>query len=209
MIKRIVLVIVAVAFMVNIGSTQDLRGTFYFGPKIGLNLANVYDSEGEEFDADPKVGLAAGIFFAIPIGTLLGVQPELLFSQKGFQASGSVLGNDYTFTRTLNYIDVPLLVSVKPTPMITLLVGPQYSYLVSKTDVFSSSLLTVEQEEEFENDNIRKNTLCFLGGIDINVSSFVFGARVGWDLLQNVGDGTSTTPRYKNVWYQATVGFRL
>jgi len=104
---------------------------------------------------------------------------------------------------------VPLLVSVKPTPMITLLVGPQYSYLVSQTDVFSSSLLTVEQEEEFENDNIRKNTLCFLGGIDINVSSFVFGARVGWDLLQNVGDGTSTTLRYKNVWYTATIGFRL
>jgi hypothetical protein len=33
--------------------------------------------------------------------------------------------------------------------------------------------------------------------------------RGSWDLKNNNGDGTSTTPRYKNVWYQATVGYRF
>lgn len=207
--KKISLIIIVALFMVNLGLAQDNRGALAFGPKIGLNLANVYDSEGEKFEADPKFGFVAGAFLSIPIGTYLGIQPELLYSQKGFKASGSVLGSDYTFTRTLNYLDIPLLITVKPTPMLTLLAGPQYSYLLSKKDVFKDSFLDVEQEEEFDNDNLRKNTLCFLGGFDINVSRLVIGARVGWDLFQNVGDGTSTTPRYKNVWYQVTLGVKL
>jgi len=32
---------------------------------------------------------------------------------------------------------------------------------------------------------------------------------VGWDLMKNNGDGTKTTPRYKNVWAQVSVGFRI
>jgi hypothetical protein len=36
------------------------------------------------------------------------------------------------------------------------------------------------------------------------MNNIVIGARAGWDLLNNKGDGTSTTPRYKNMWYQAT-----
>jgi len=48
-----------------------------------------------------------------------------------------------------------------------------------------------------------------VGGVDINLVNIVLGARVGLDMYNNNGDGTSTTPRYKNVWAQATVGFRL
>lgn len=207
--KKIALIILTIAISSIISNAQDNRGTLRFGPKAGVNLANVYDTEGEEFDADAKFGFVVGAFASIPIGELLGFQPELLFSQKGFQASGSILGSDYTFTRTLNYIDIPLLISLKPSPSFTIVAGPQYSYLMSKKDVFTNSILSTEEEEEFENEDIRKNTLCFLGGFDINFNRMVFGARVGWDLFQNNGDGSSTTPRYKNVWYQATIGFSI
>ena len=207
--KKFFLLFSFLVFIFSITNAQDNRSTLRFGPKVGLNLANVYDSEGEKFDADSKLGFAVGAFAAIPIGNILGLQPELLFSQKGYKASGSVLGSAYTSTRTLNYLDIPLLIAVKPTQNFTIVAGPQYSYLLSKKDVFTNSLLTVEQEEQFKNENIRKNTLCFLGGFDVNVNRLVFGARVGWDLFQNNGDGTSATPRYKNVWYQATIGFSI
>jgi hypothetical protein len=114
---------------------------------------------------------------------------------------------DYEYTRTSNFIDVPLLIAFKPTPVITILAGPQYSYLIKQKDVIKSGSFTDEQEEEFENDNLRRNVLCFLGGIDFNLSNVIIGTRVGWDLQDNNGDGTSTNPRYKNVWYQATLGF--
>jgi hypothetical protein len=207
--KKYTLLIIALCLVTGIGYAQDNRSTIGFGPKVGINMANVYDTEGEEFTADSKLGLAAGIFISIPIGTYFGIQPEVLYSQKGFKATGSVLGSNYSFDRTLNYIDVPLLIAIKPVKILTILAGPQYSYLISKKDEFNSSALSTVQQDEFENDNIRKNTFCVIGGADININRLILGARFGWDLYKNNGDGTSTTPRYKNVWYQGTIGFRL
>lgn len=209
--KNKLFMIAAIAFMASNVIAQDtvtdLREELKFGVKVGANYSNVYDEQGDDFNADPKFGLAAGVFLAIPIGKYLGVQPEILFSQKGFKATGTFLGSSYDFTRTTNYIDIPLLIAFKPVSGLTILAGPQYSYLMKQSDKFSGSGLSYTQEDEFKNEDIRKNTLSFLGGADVNLNHFVIGARVGWDITKNNGDGTSTTPRYKNVWYQATVGY--
>ena len=208
--KKIILVIVTITFMANIISAQDnstdLRDKLQFGLKAGANFSNVYDSKDQEFNADFKVGFAAGAFLAIPIGKYMGFQPEILFSQKGYKSSGTFLTIPYEFTHTTNYIDVPLLIALKPSALITLLAGPDYSFLVKQKDVFTGGGFTSTQEKEFEND---KSVLCFVGGIDINLDQFVLGARAGWDLQNNNGDGTSTNPRYKNVWYQATLGYKF
>lgn len=210
--KQLFFTITLVAFIVSSAIAQDdidIRTKFMFGLKAGANYSNVYDSEGEEFTVDPKFGLAAGAYFSIPIGKFIGVQPEVLFSQKGFRATGRILGANYDLKRTSNYLDVPLLFAVKPASFITILAGPQFSYLFYQKDEFKNAFTTVEQEQEFENDNIRKNTLCFTGGVDINLSHLVLSARAGWDIQNNAGDGSSSTPRYKNAWYQATIGYRF
>lgn len=205
--------IVAVACVAYHSKAQEdrteVRDRVLFGLKAGTNFSNVYDTKGEEFDAEAKLGLAAGAFATIPIGKYFGIQPEILFSQKGFKAKGNLLGSTYDFTRTTNYIDVPLLIAVKPIEFLTLVAGPQYSYLLKQKYDFENASTSIEQEEEFINDNIRKNTLSFTGGVDINLKHIVLGARAGWDFLNNNGDGTSTTPRYKNVWLQATLGYRF
>lgn len=211
--KKILLMIFTI-FLINYpGNAQensaDNRENLQFGLKIGSNYSNVYDTKGEEFKADPKFGVAAGLFIAIPIGKYIGIQPEILLSQKGFRGTGMILGNSYELTRTTNYLDIPLLFQLKPGRFFTLLAGPQYSYLLSQKDVFANATSSIEQEQEFENDNIRKNTFGFLGGFDINYNHLVVGLRVGWDIFKNNGDGTSTTPRYKNIWYQGTIGYRF
>lgn len=187
----------------------DSRERLYFGIKGGFNYSNVYDAEGENFDVDPKFGVATGVFLSIPLGRFLGVQAEALFSQRGFQGTGTLLGSSYKMTRTTSYIDIPLMLAIKPVGFLTLMAGPQFSYLLKRKDVFTNSATSILQEEEFENDNIRKNILCVLGGVDINLHPLVLGARAGWDLQRNNGDGTSTTPRYKNVWIQGTIGLRF
>lgn len=191
------------------GTDSDSRDNIHIGIKAGANYSNIYDSEGEEYEADGKIGFAGGLFLSLPLGKYVGIQPEVLFSQKGFKATSSVLGSDVGLTRTTNYIDIPIFLAIKPSRMLTLLVGPQYSYLIKQKDVFTNPITDVEVTQDFEADDIRKNTLCLVGGIDINLSSIVIGARVGMDLYNNNGDGTSTTPRYKNAWAQATVGFRF
>ena len=211
--KKVILIIGTLTALVNSGKAQenitDYRDKLMFGIKAGANYSNVYDAKGEAFQANPKLGFAGGAFLAIPIGRYLGVQPEVLFSQKGFQASGMLLGSTYNVTRTTNYVDVPLLFAFKPSEFFTILAGPQYSYLMKQTDVFANGPISSTQETEFKNDNVRKNTLSFVGGIDITMKHIVLGARAAWDLQDNNGDGTSTTPRYKNVWYQGTIGYRF
>lgn len=187
----------------------DNRTKFQFGIKGGLNSSNVYDEKGEEFTADPKLGLAAGVFLAIPIGKYLGVQPEILFSEKGFQGKGSLLGFGYEFKRTTSYIDVPILFAFKPSEFISIVAGPYYSYLIKQKDEFKSSLVSYLQEQEFKNDNIRKNNFGFTAGLDLNLKHITIGGRIAGDSQTNNGDGTSTTPRYKNVWYQATLGYKF
>ena len=204
-----ILLIIAIVGVIVVNSNAQTRSKLHIGLKAGTNYSNVYDSEGEKFNADAKFGLAAGAFFAIPLGKFVGVQPEILFSQKGFKATGSLLGSPYSLTRTTSYIDIPLLLAIKPSEFLTVLVGPQYSYLLTQKDVLTNSFTSVEQENAFENDNIRKNVLSVAGGIDINFKPIVLGLRAGWDVQNNNGDGTSTTPRYKNAWYQATIGLRI
>ncbi|MEY2738855.1 MAG: hypothetical protein RL259_764 [Bacteroidota bacterium] len=211
--KKAIIMIAFIALSINNSiaqsSSTDDREKIFFGIKIGTNYSNVYDSEGEDFVADAKFGLAGGAFVSIPLGKFIGIQPEVIFSQKGFKSSGTFLGTAYKTTRTTDYLDVPILFAIKPLPIVTVLFGPQYSYLMKQKDEFTGGSLSSTQEEEFTNDNIRKNTFSFIIGGDINYENFVVGVRGNWDLKNNNGDGTSTTPRYKNVWYQATVGYRF
>ncbi len=211
--KKIIFMIVSVIFITNISNAQDnisdSRSKLSYGIKAGLNLSTVYDDQNEDFNADPKLGFVTGVFVAIPIGKYLGFHPEILFSQKGYKASGTAGLIEYEYKRTSNYIDLPLLISFSPTELLTLVAGPQVSYLMKQKEVITSGDLSDQQVDDFENDNLRKNTLCFLAGADLNFNHIVLGARAGWDVQNNNGDGTSTDPRYKNVWYQATIGFRF
>jgi hypothetical protein len=211
--KKLTLIAALFISCSSIGMAQsddtDNREKLQFGFKVGMNYSNIYDEEGEEFHADAKFGLAAGAYLVIPFGKYLGIQPEIMLSQRGFRASGMMLGTPYNFTRTTTYLDVPLLFALKPSEFLTLVAGPQYSYLLNQRDVFTNSNTSYMQEQEFRQDNIRKNVFGAVGGLDLNLKHIVLGARVGCDLQTNNGDGTSSTPRYKNVWFQGTVGYSI
>lgn len=190
---------------------RDLRELFHFGVKVGANYSNVYDIRGEDFTADFKYGFVGGIFFEIPLGTFLGIRPEILYSQKGYESTGSVLGVGYKITHSADFIDIPLLLEVKPAEFVTIVAGPQFSYLIRQENDFNTAntFLSAQQQQTFDNINIRKNLLCLTGGLDFNIRHFVIGTRFGFDLMENNGDGTSTNPRYRNLWYQATLGLRF
>lgn len=205
--KKVIFIIASTILIFHFGHAQENK--FIYGLKAGATYSNVYDSQGESFNADSKFGYTSGIFVTIPLGEQIAFQPEFLFGQRGFKATGKILGSTYSFTRTTSYLDVPLLFAYKPIELLTVVLGPQYAYLVQQKDVFATGSTSVLQEQEFQNDNLRKSVLGFVGGVDINLRHTVVGARVGLDAQNNNGNGTATTPRYKNVWAQMTFGFRL
>lgn len=206
--KKIVIMVLAFTSLnITAFGQEDSRENLRLGAKVGINRANIYDSQGENFSADPKNGLAFGAFLSVPLGKYVGVQPEVMYSQKGFEGSGTIFGNEYQLKRTSTYLDVPLLIALKPSKRLTLLAGPQYSYLMSQKDEYNSPGIDIDYEQEFDNDNIRKNMLGAALGVDINFANMVIGARASWDLTKNNGDGTSSEPRYKNALIQGTIGF--
>jgi hypothetical protein len=187
----------------------DYRKYLMFGLKAGANYSNVYDDQGNKFVSEAKYGFAGGAFLSIPLGKYFGIQPEILYSQKGFTGTGVLLGNSYHLSRTTSFIDVPLLLSIKPAQCFTFLAGPQFSYLLTQNDTFTNSSVTIQQEQVFKNDNIRRNIMSAVAGVDFNFNHLVLGVRGGWDLKNNNGDNASITPRYKNTWLQATIGVRF
>ena len=210
--KKVILLIVLVTISVITSNAQstDNRNAVSFGIKAGTNYSNVYDEQGNDFVADSKFGFAAGAFVAIPLGKFIGIQPEVLYSQKGFKSSGTYLGSTYSMTRTTEFIDVPLLLAVKPIGQLTLLFGPQFSYLMKQKDEFTGGTISSTQQQDFNNNDITKNIMGLTGGADININdNLVLGLRAGCDIKTNEGDGNSSTPRYKNMWYQATVGYKF
>jgi len=193
----------------NSTSTVDHRADLFFGFKLGFNYSNVYDSQGENFGADSKYGFALGGFVSIPIIPIIGVQPEIMFSQKGYKSTGTFLGNSYSMTRTSDYLDIPIYLVFRLVENFSILFGPQYSYLFKQTDDFTGGSITASEIESYTNDNFRKNIFGLSGGVDFNFNPIVIGLRVSWDNTSNNGDGTSYTPRYKNMWCQATLGYRF
>lgn len=189
-----------------ISPSGDTRENFKFGFKAGANLSNVYDEQGQDFVAENKVGFVGGAFLAIPIGKFIGFQPEFLYSQKGFKATGTTILGKYDFERTSTYLDIPLQLQIKPLDGITILAGPQFSYLLETKNKFNGSASST-QEDGINSENYKKNIFGFVVGADFNVEMLVIGVRAGWDITKSDSDGNATSPRYKNQVLQLTLGY--
>ncbi len=180
-----------------------------FGIKAGTNISNVYDTNGENFVATGKFGFVGGGFVTVPFGEYFAVQPELLFSQKGFSGIGTLLGSNYNYEKTINFLDIPILFTFSPIKYISVVFGPQFSFLMSYKNSFNNTFISSLQIQQFNNENIRKNIFGLTTGADFNSTyNTVIGVRASWDLQQNNTVETAT-PRYKNVWYQITAGYRF
>ena len=186
--------------------TTDSRQRLKFGMKAGGNLSNVYDTDGKDFVADNKIGLAFGGFVSIPFGQFIGFQPEVMYSEKGFKATGKTLLGNYDFSRTLTYLDIPLQLQLKPIEEVTILVGPQFSYLLKTKNDFNGNTSTTEQDD-INADNYKKNIFGFVIGADFNFYPIVVGVRGAWDINKSDANGDTSTPRYKNQVLQLTLGF--
>lgn len=102
--------------------------------------------------------------------------------------------------------------ALRPAPFITLLAGPQYSYLLSERTEFTNTFFSDDklvESSDFDNQDVRKNILGAVIGVDANITDMVISARAGMDITHNNGNGSQTEPRYKNVYYQATIGYRF
>lgn len=105
------IVLAAAALLIGVPASGALAqgvplvpGRPTFGVMAGVNLAKV---GGEDvFGADNRTGVLGGVFVTFHLSRSFGIQPEVLYSQKGFSDN-----SDPSFDATvkMDYIDVPIL----------------------------------------------------------------------------------------------------
>ncbi|MDH3733864.1 MAG: PorT family protein [Gemmatimonadota bacterium] len=75
------------------------------GVKAGINSSTVSFSDGDEVDAMSATGFVGGLFAQIGLGEMFAIQPEGLYSSKGFKADIDGEGAQLR----VNYIEIPVL----------------------------------------------------------------------------------------------------
>jgi len=188
--------------------TTDNPNRVRAGIRAGANFASMVE-EGGDFDNEMKPGFAAGGFVEIPIVNFLSIQPELWYSQKGYKSTNTILGREYQYKAKLNYVDLPVLLKLKPTQQVGIVVGPQISWLTSSDYKFETPEGEFEQSYDYDNSNLRNNVLGGVVGLEYTSGHFVAGARYSLDFQQNDEDGNTNTPRFKNQVIGLSVGYRF
>jgi hypothetical protein len=185
------------------------KGGVRVGVKAGANLSNIIQDIDDNTTNGSKIGFVGGLFLELPIVKGFSIQPEVLYSQKGNKAEGTYLGTAYKYKLTSNFIDIPLLAKFKPSENFAIVVGPQFSFLTSTKRKYTVANTSYEQIKDADNDNVRKNILGGVVGIEAGAGPVVFDLRYNLDLQSNNGDGTSSTPKYKNQVISLTAGIRF
>lgn len=147
--KVIVLVSLVITGLVSAQENIQIKDNIKFGIKGGINFT---DARGDITRPDiilgdlPLARFHIGGFVAIKLTDKISIQPELLYSGKGF-ASGVVDvnkwkdkdGNDHEefnivkARNQLNYLDIPVMFQYHFVKRVSIDLGPQVSFLVSST----------------------------------------------------------------------------
>lgn len=170
------------------------------GIKAGGDLMKI---GGRSFDGKQYPGFSAGVYGKLNFTSKWSLQPELDWNQtiaKTTTDFTDIYGGVGLQQVNLNYIALPVLVSFKPVPELSILVGPQYGYLVTQTE----NLLQSPGEQNLKAFN--HNDLSLVFGGQLNLNKFIFGIRYSAG-LNNICFRTTDT--WRQYGFQAYVGFQF
>lgn len=102
--------------------------SFHVGGKLGANLGKI---DGQSFKDGYNFGYVAGAYVELGISKTIGIQPELLFSQTNTTVD-SGFGLQKPKDLHLNYLNIPILLNIHASKLLTFQAGPQFSILMNK-----------------------------------------------------------------------------
>ncbi|MGI4887249.1 MAG: porin family protein [Janthinobacterium lividum] len=166
-----------------------------FGIKAGASLTNIVGSGTTGFDFKNKFGFHGGLVANLPISDVFSVQPELLYSMKGYRISGDDgFGATLERKQTLNYIDVPVLARLH-TGGLFFEAGPQFGYLVAAKYSVDS--------------NANNPASSYRNRSNYRAVDFGYAAGLGYQLPAGPGIGLRYNGSFKNFTeYYNGQGFR-
>ncbi|HKL34464.1 MAG TPA: porin family protein [Tangfeifania sp.] len=165
-----------------------------FGFKGGLNLSNM-TVEGND-DSNLKAGFHAGVFNKIGITESFSIQPELLYSAKGFKLNydeSAIADGETQFN--LNYIDLPVKLVFNLSRDFEFQLGPYFSYLAGAnvdTDAEVLEFFNIDSTDELDRENFNAFEVGLTGGLGFTIDPLVFGFNYNLGLTQVAKDDEPT-----------------
>ncbi|UQD57131.1 porin family protein [Flavobacterium sp. K5-23] len=178
----------------TINAQNNSTSKSHAGIKGGYNLAAVnYDGEGE---TGQRHGFHVGVYGESFISESFSIQPELMYSQQGFEEK---YANGATFTQKLDYINLPVMLKAYPSKNFFLEAGPQVGLAISHKEEYKG-FVSSTTERDPNNFDWGMN---FGGGFKTD-SGISFGVRYHLGL----GDLYENNKANNRVWH-FSVGFDL
>ncbi len=185
--KRVLVIAMLLAFAVTAVAHAGGGGILAKGVKGGINLANHSGSDKDDHHKN-RTAFVGGAFLTHALSGPLVVQPEVLFSMKGYKWEDA----GWKETGKYSYVEIPVLVkyvipmegSVRP----SLFAGPAPAFLLSAEEEWEYSMengFGFQEDEHSGTTDVKdkRNTfdfgLVFGGGVDIAVGSrtLIFDVR--------------------------------
>ncbi|HWK06144.1 MAG TPA: porin family protein [Puia sp.] len=195
----IVLTIVLLTLTTATSYAQSLQN-WQFGLKAG---ANIFKLTGRSFDGKTHFGFNGGAYGEYKISNQWGIQPELLYSLVQSQTSAdfnSIFGGVSYQNISLNYISVPVFLTFKPVPELSIMVGPQYDFLAAQTTHL------YPQHPDTKAFSTSDFSIAFGGQLNLNKVKIGLRYVIG---LVNVNGYNADSDQWKIHGLQAYLGFRI
>lgn len=183
-----------------------------FGIKGGVNFSNIYSTEVD--DDNVLTSFNAGIYGSFPVGDIISIQPELLYSRKGGEL---VYDNAIATGKTqfkLNYIEVPVLLKVNITDNLSVHAGPYFSYLIGAEVNNDANGSAADFDDAYDNDDFNKFDVGISGGIGYDFNSIGIGARYNYGFStigkeREFAGTTYTIPDGKNSSLSLYISYKI
>jgi hypothetical protein len=204
LVKKVFLSLAVFAAFAGTARAQEAasQDDNHFGVKAGASFTNLVGKDVS--DAKYLFGFHAGFVANIDLSERVSIQPELLYSTKGFKQE--IAG--VKATQSLHYVDLPILVKAKFN-QVFVEAGPQAGVLLRAKSKFEGGGMeeSTSNKEEFDDVDFG-----YAVGVGYQLASGpMIGLRYNGG-LSNVGasevvNGVSSQPKARNNAFQLYVGY--
>nr|WP_297307499.1 porin family protein [uncultured Flavobacterium sp.] len=203
--KKIFTIAALIAISINANAQQEVK----FGPKAGVNFANLSNTESSKM----LTGFYVGGVAEIKINDKFSVQPELMYSAQGAKAKYSEVESGvnvhYKETFKLDYISIPVLAKYYIADGFSVEAGPQFNFLVKSEIKSDASALGYSESDKTDMKDFTKSFDFGIGaGVAYDLANgFFANARYNFGLsdIWKENEGKSV----KNAVIQVGVGYKF
>ena len=192
------LLLFASALLISTGAyAQHDVGSVTLQPKVGMNVASFI---GEDTEADPRIGLAAGVELEYQMTDMVSLAAGALYSMQG--AKGSDWGMDMKVQ--LDYINIPIVVNVYVLEGLAVKLGVQPAFNVRDHFKVSEGGYSESGSLSDVGLDLKKFDFSIPVGLSYEYNNFVVDARYFFGVTKMVKHAET-----KNSVFQFTVGYKF